>query len=544
MIGAPLLEAARRVKASLECFAMRSRTLAVVSLGWISLMMVVGCVATHRDAPVPTATSEITLTPSATYPPVETTQPLETETPESTPPVATVDCLELVDASDPGAGPLRIMYATDCVSTPDLGHVPTRLWLWNEETRASVALSLPPDALDPKPSSDFSRIVFLRAIGDGIQELWVIDQDGSHERRLLQISLDQVRQRNPMARAIDTQYGWVQDTHTVFIQMRPLLFNLELAPFDTLVLVDVITGQLTTLTPPGDVYTRLFSPDGSKAALLASDQVSFADTRDGEVQFAIPLPLAYEEYPGLRLENLLGFSPDGRFLTAFVRGGLVIVDTTAGSQREFEIDYKAFGIGDWIPYVAPIEWRDNSTLLLLAGHPAAEEQRLDVFVELTDWEFSLYLLDAHEATSERIQTFRGVYPSAILSPDLKLLAYERMSQDGGTRQLYLVDLESGTETLYVSDSEDPIIPGSGSAQYANWGPDSRLFFFAAYIEGDYRAYLGQLGSEPIPFEVKASSVKWIDGERFLARPASSDLELHLYTIHGDDALIAKIQPTE
>jgi hypothetical protein len=524
---------------------MHARTLVLVCTGWIPLLIVCSCVPTRRDTLATTATRDVTQSPTADYPLQETILPLKTESTETPHPVATIDCLQLVATSDPGSSPLRMMYATDCISDPDLAQIPTRLWLWSEETRASKALLLPPDAFGPRPSSDFSQIVFLRALGEGTEELWVIDQDGLHERKLLHISLDQVREQNPMATAIDTDYGWVQDTHTVFYQIRPLLFNLGLAPFDTIVLADVVTGRLTTLVPPGEVYNRLFSPDGNQVALLGRDQVSLVNTRDGEVQFTIPLPLPYEEYPGPRLENPLSFSPDGRILAALIRGGLAIIDAKTGSQREFKIDYTAWGTGDWIPYMAPLEWRDHSTLLMLAGQPAAvEEQHPDIFAQLLDWEFSPYRLDAFEATVDSIQTFRGVYPSAVLSPDLSLLAYERVSQDSDVRQLYLVDLASGTEALYISDTEGRTIPASGSARFVHWGPDSHHFFFAASLEGVSKVYLGQLGTEPIPFEVQMPSIQWIDEERFLAKPASSDLELHLYSIHGEDDLIVKIQPME
>lgn len=236
------------------------------------------------------------------------------------------------------------------------------------------------------------------------------------------------------------------------------------------------------------------------------------------------------------MENPLQYSPDGKSLAVLIDKGVAIVDTATGSHQRVSIDYIAWGAGDTALFMHPLHWRDNSTLLMLAARPLnVAEEDLDLFTELLDWEFSVYLLDASRTTIAPIQIVRGIYPSAILSADLNHLGYARAIRDRTTQELYVADLASGAQMLYASGDQ---------ARFINWAPDSSRFFFAVIADDLWKAYLGQVGREPMLFDVRAFTITWLDEEQFVAKPASSDLELHLYTVHGEDTLVASVHPGE
>ncbi len=182
----------------------------------------------------------------------------------------------------------------------------------------------------------------------------------------------------------------------------------------------------------------------------------------------------------------------------------------------------------------PLSWRDPSTLMLLLAPTVDVGEELDVFSELLDWEFGLYSLDTSEATLARTQALRGFYPSAMLSPDMDRLGYVRALRESEDREIYMVDLASGAEVLYASGNE---------ARLIHWGPDSHYFLFAVILEDQWQVSLGQVDQEPVPLDIRLDDITWLDEGRVLAKPAASDLELHLYTVGGGDTLIASAQPS-
>lgn len=472
-------------------------------------------------------------TPSTTVTP-ESTAASSAEEPATiqailTPP--SEPCLELVEIDRADYGRLRVVYSTHCVS--DLDFTPTRLWLWDEETRSAVPFPLPDDAIGPRLSADQSMIVFRRDVDETDKEIWVMNSNGQNERRLVILPLNKIRKRFPGANAIDMQYGWVQETHTVFYQTRPL-FELDQAPFDTIVLTDAETGESRAIVPPGEVYTRAFSPDGNQLAALGLSEVRLIDTGNAQLQSVIPLSSSY-------VENPLNFSPDGKLLTVLTPSGVAIIDTTNGRRREVVVDYILWGAGDSFLYMAALQWRDNETFVMIAAPPIeVPVEGLDLFAELLDWEFVVYQVDATRGAIRALQTLRGSYPSAALSPNLDCLAFVRFVPDSNTQEkylaeLYLADLATGELTLYTAGNQ---------VSYFKWGPDSRRFVYALMIEGQWKAYLGEVDREPIPFDVSPYSIMWVDAERFLAQRSYANLELHLFSIYGEDILIESIQPNE
>lgn len=501
------------------------RRLSVASAASIALMAQVSCGPARQGIFPTTPVETITASPFPVIPLTAAASPVELSPLDIAPTVPTVPCIEFVASTDPESGPLSILYSTDCLADPEL--TPTRLWQWNVATRQTAALPIPEDARGPRPSSDLSLILFLREVDEASQELWLIDRDGSHERRLARNSLAELRQRYPAAYSIRTNYGWIQDTHTVFYEARAL-FEFEEDTVDSLVLVEGTTGVVQSMIRPGQVFEQRYSPDGSQIAAISRGELRLINAVTGQAH-SVP-SLGTIPY----VQNPLQYSPDGRFLAVLVDKGVAIVDTATGSHQDVSIDYIAWGAGDAALFMHPLHWRDNSTLLMLAANPLeVAEEDLDLFTELLDWEFGVYLLDASRATIVPIQVVRGIYPSALLSPDLNHLGYARAIRDSTTQELYVVDLTSGAQMLYATGDQ---------AGFVSWAPDSSRFFFGAFVNDEWKLYLGQVGREPIPFEVH--SITWLDEEQFVAKPASSDLQLHLYTVYGENTLVASVQPAE
>jgi len=494
---------------------------------WMLLVVGASCIPTDRLPSPTTPVETITGSPSRLDPTTAATGLVELAIPEEPPASIMVPCLELVATTETESGPLRIMYSTGCLSDPEL--TPTQLWLWNQETQKSVAVPLPKDARGPRPSSDMSLVLFRRAVDDLHQELWVIDSNGSNERKMAAIALDEIQGRYPTANSIGLEYGWVQDTHLVFYETRPLL-DLELSPFDAVVLIGAASGDAVSVIPSGEVIALRYSPDGAQIAAQTPSEVRLIDASNGRVQSIAPI--AWNS----GVENPLQYSPYGRFLTVLTYQGVAIVDTATGNYQETLLEYLLWGAGDWYLYMPPFHWRDPNTVLMLVAPPfEVDGQPLDVFAELLDWEFAVYSLDASELTTSIVQSFRGIYPSAKLSPDSNHLAYERAIRDSETRELYVADLTQATQALYAAGDQLSLI---------GWAPDSRRFFFAVSEDRKSSVYLGQLGQDPLPFDVRPGSITWLDQEHIVAKPASSELELHLYTVGGEDTLIVAIQRSE
>jgi WD40 repeat protein len=419
------------------------------------------------------------------------------------------------------------MYSTGCLADPET--TPTQLWVWNQATQNVVRLPLPEDIRGPRPSSDMGMVLFRRDTNDLYQELWVADANGSNELKIATISLEEIHQRYPAAHSIGMEYGWVQDTHTVFYETRPL-YDLELGPLDSVVLVEATSGVAVSVIPRGEVTALRYSPDGTQVAALSPSELRLIDAGNGQVQSTASLGW------NSGVENPLQFSPDGRILTVLTDNGVAIVDTGTGEYQEALFEYLLWGAGDWFLFVHPFHWRDPTTALMLVAPPfEVDEQALGVFTELLDWEFVVYSLDPSQGSITVRQSLRGFYPSAKFSPDLNYLAYERATPDSETRELHVADLSMDVHVLYATGNQ---------VSFISWAPDSSRFFFAVSPDSSSNVYLGQVGQEPMKFDIRPDSITWLDDAHFVAKPASSELELHLYTVWGEDTLIASELPSE
>ena len=469
---------------------------------------------TPQSAATLSPTSAITNTPppTAAPEPTPTLEPTFTLIPVGN--ISLDSCYQIVEAKISNAGVLEVVYAGGVPPQNMLSRFGmtefTRLWTWSDDTQAVIPFPLPQDALDPKLSADHDWIVFRRDTGEKQSELWAIDTQGQDERKLVTVSFDEIQARYPnLAGSFDLQlglnYDWVPNTDKILYSIVPG-GGIDSFIYDTVVLLDVDSGQVISLAKPGeDVSNVKISPDGNQAAVLTASELRLFDTKDGQVQFT--LPMALHSY-GVERSNTPAYSPDGNYAIDFTEDGIVRLDTANGQSQIIPLKYSvvALGGGDSPPALSPdFTWVGRSTLLLPILNSEILSPEGDPNMTFTVWQVNL-----NDGTSHQTQTFTGFQPSVVFSPDGKRLAFQGVAPSQ-TMELFLADLATGQilETI-----EDGVFEG--------WSLDSDEYIYStghptnrSEID-DSRYYFGQIGREPILLNWRVSGpVVWVDRHRLV-----------------------------
>ena len=466
--------------------------------------------AIPSETPAPTSVFTSTPLPTTTPAPTPTLEPTPQDTPTAK--ISLSLCPQLVEAEVSSAGALEIVYATgdayQLAYRSGLGELGfsladdadhTGLWLWSEDTRAAVPFPLPPDAFGPKLSADHRRIVFRRDTGEKQSELWVIDTQGQHERKLATLSLDDVKARDPSSSAI-LNYGWVPNTDKVYYWVDPYPYGVGgPSHHDTFVLIDLDSGQAISMAKPGEAQNVVFAPDGRQAAVLTDSELRLVSTQNGGVQFTLPLSLRSFSPEGSRSP---AYSPDGKSVIGFTDQGIVRLNAADGQWQIIPLAYTTISIPEDVYFLSPkFTWVDSSTLLLPildSDLPQVEHRELDPNVTFTVWR-----VDLAGGTAQPVRTFTGYPPSVVFSPDGQRLAFYQLEGESQPAKSFLADLNTGE-----------ILETLESGGFIAWHPDSKRYL---YTRGEYPApqlYLGQMGGAPILLG-DVGSVHWVDAERFV-----------------------------
>ena len=283
-------------------------------------------------SPLPTHTSAATKisAPSAT---VATTIATSAPQPSPTP------CPDITHTPAPtSTGLLRIVYSSDSATR-------TWLWLWKEETQTATPFPLPEDALDPHLSSDHRLIAFLRVRENGESEIWVVDTEGCHARKLASVTLDEAKQRaTGLLPYLDL--GWVPNTHMIVYHIQSCCGVGGDGTYAQTTLVDAETGNVIEVLPPAHWLT--YAPDGSQMAALTYDELRVYDTQDGQLQFSLKFGGGGHWY-----------SPDGQYILVLSSQGFIGVNAANGTWREIPLAYESIGgCGDVVPPPPDITWID------------------------------------------------------------------------------------------------------------------------------------------------------------------------------------------
>ena len=154
-------------------------------------------------------------------------------------------------------------------------------------------------------TSDGTRVIFVRGTDDEYRrELWVINSDGTGERRLL--SAEEIHALHPPEPGVQfalSQVVVVPGTHSLLFNTWVLHEGPGLILSQDLFYLDVDTGALTRLLDRGEAgYEFSLSPDGRWLALGYPDAIDVARLEGAALRdlrrrvFTFPVVLTYSEY--------------------------------------------------------------------------------------------------------------------------------------------------------------------------------------------------------------------------------------------------------
>jgi Tol biopolymer transport system component len=169
------------------------------------------------------------------------------------------------------------------------------------------------------------------------------------------------------------------------------------------------------------------------------------------------------------------FSPDGKQIvyTWFNKtvNELRVINTSAGSGRVFS----RFLADEW---VYPQGWSDGNTVIVYVTS-GPKSQRLMQIAAISIVDGAIRVINKFETKSP------GRLGSLVVSPDARYLAYDRpVDNDWGKRQILILSIADGKETIQLRDTADQCVLG--------WSPDGRYLLFASDRLGTQDAYLAPI----------------------------------------------------
>jgi hypothetical protein len=310
-------------------------------------------------------------------------------------------------------------------------------------------------AVTPVISSDGAWIAYKDA-REGSTELWVVRWDGSELRRLLdERTLPQENLgAGYTARMLQT-YRWIP-------RQAALAVNLVAVPVEgglprtELWRLDVATGDLTYVAEMGRAYAPLYSPDGTRFALLEYGT-------EAEPQGTLTL-----------------LSADGR-------------------ERRVALTFAASPAKPM--YDSQVQWMPNSRSLWVAI-PTADPTGPTVISDMNGATLYRVPVNGEAVVAGEVDALH-VYWSA----DGSKLAYTRaVGETGDTYELYLAGPDGAAAQLYGT-----LVNGG----FVNWSPDSLNFLY----QDAYQVYVGNASRKPqlLGNMVSVVDPRWVSNRQIISR---------------------------
>lgn len=360
--------------------------------------------------------------------------------------------------------PLHIVYVSD-------GNV----YLWIEGGSPTPVTSTG-DAEDIKISDDGQVIAFARQVDDTHEELWAVNSDGTNLRNLVNAADFDAMATDPDALTTNlAEFDWVPGTHTLAFNIHPVYMGPGYFIYNDLRLVDADTAAQTLLLPDGQGGRFHYSPDGSKLAVVTSEQVSILDA-DGTNRHDVltyPIVLTYSEY---------------------------------------------------IFYPQPVWMPDGSALrIVIPPHDSLADPRPPsaVWHIPADGSAPTKLLD--------VVTIPFFVDIPALSPDAQKIAYLQAVTPGDdmNRELHLANADGSEDTMY----------DTGNIRFEAWSPSVDHFIYSQNGENPKVGQLGT-SPAPIGGASQIRDVTWIrDNEYLYLNRESGSWELWYGSLGGFNSLI-------
>jgi Tol biopolymer transport system component len=243
----------------------------------------------------PAVSPTLAASPTAALPASETPAPSLTSPAAADTPAAPQPTLPAL------AGELRVAYVKNGA-----------IWLWSEGGSPRQLTSGDQNISQVNLSPSGEWIAYTHQIGDLHSELWAAPADGSGEYALLDVSALGALDPSALGTAV-VQFEWVPGTHQLAFNTRQVFEGPGTALYNDLRLIDVTTGELSLLFPPGQGGMFYYSPDGSRLALVTPERIELvsADGSDRAEALSFPKVITYSEY---ELYPVPSWSPDGQSL--------------------------------------------------------------------------------------------------------------------------------------------------------------------------------------------------------------------------------------
>jgi Tol biopolymer transport system component len=340
------------------------------------------------------------------------------------------------------------------------------IYYWQEATGQSSLLFASDDIEGLQISDDGQRIAFIQTddVDTGRMSLWVMDSDGQNGRILLnEADFRALHGEGETVVVRPLNITWIPNSHTVaFSTVRYGIIDgyvegITAHIYDDLNLIDVDSGDLTTLLPPGSGGNFAYSPDGTEIAIVNDSSLSLVNSDGSDLRPALvtwkPLGITHEYH-----RPQPAWMPDSRSLL-----------------------------------IAPSNARDNIDALY---NPNASSTIWQVWVDGTP--------------PRQLSTMIGAPLWLGYSPDRRYVLFTRRIDDGLTYELHIATVDNNVHIIYAT--------AEGMMGGGDWLPDGSGFIFGGH---DIELQIGRLCQPPIPFllpETPESFVRrreWVDNSRFL-----------------------------
>jgi hypothetical protein len=350
-------------------------------------------------------------------------------------------------------------------------------WIWMEGG-STLQLTTFGDVNDVRISSDGGQVSYLRSTGSLSHELWVVNNDGSNNHVVVsQVDLIGTFTGLPgdMPDGIGVfQFDWRPGTHQLFYNTRPLFEGPGLGGFDDLHMIDTDSMARSTFFVSGDGGRFVFSPDGSRLAVITPTSISLVNA-------------------------------DGTHL-----------------YRDVLVYPSVITYSEYFYYPNPVWAQDSNSLKVVIppNDPLADPlPPSNVYSMAAD--------GSPAVLNGTIMAMPFSWPDEAISPDLNRLGFAQPSGTSGPniRDINLANGDGSGVTLYLS---------AEGADFLGWLPNSLQFVFRAASGPDIGTHVSStsegyftLSSDP----TQIGSINWVDANHYLClwqNSGATDLKFNVF----------------